>query len=122
MNPIYKLLGGILLACAVLGGTYYAGYHAKGASDEAKANKDLADALLADGARVRTIDAGTIAINTTFQTDLTVYVNPARANAEEQRHVIESTPSLGQCSLPADLGRLRQQQADASAALAGESP
>lgn len=122
MNPIYKLLAGLLLAVAILGGTYYAGYHAKATSDEAKANKALADAILADGARVKAIDAGTIAINTTFQTDLTVYVKPAQANAEEQRHVIESTPSLAQCSLPADLVRLRADQAAASAALARESP
>jgi len=122
MNPIYKVLGGLLLAIGILGGTYYAGYHAKGASDEAKASKDLANAILADGARVKTIDAGTIAINTTFQTDLTVYVKPAQANAEEQRHVIESTPSLAACPMPADLVRLRADQAAASAALARESP
>ena len=122
MNPLYKLAGIALAVILALGGSFYAGWHAKGISDDTAATKALSKAILDDGARVKTIDAGTIAINTTFQTDLTVYVKPAQANAEEQRHVIESTPSLAACPIPAELGRLRQQQADASAALAREGP
>lgn len=122
MKPIYKLALYALGVIGLLGSSYYLGYHAAKTMGELVATRQLADAIVKDGARVKTIDAGTIAINTTFQTDLTVYVKPAQANAEEQRHVIESTPSLAQCSLPADLVRLRADQAAASAALARESP
>lgn len=118
MTAGYKILAALLVVAAALGGSFYAGWHFKGTSDDAKADRELVAAIVKDGARVRTIDGVTVTINADFETNLTLYVATAKANAQEQAHVIAQFPSLAQCRLPDDLVRLRADQAAASAALA----
>lgn len=124
MSIVYKALGGLVLAIALLLGGKAWGAHEQKDKD---ATADLAaynKAVTADSLRVRSIDTGTLKLDVDYHAAITLVIKTQSANVEEQAHVIQSTPSLAQCQLPADLVRLRSEQAAASAALAdtGTSP
>lgn len=124
MNQIYKSSAGLMLAVALLFGGKLWGAHQQREKD---ATADLAaynKAVTTDSLRVRSIDTGTLKLDVDYHAAITLVIKTQSANVEEQAHVIHSTPSLAQCQLPADLVRLRSEQAAASAALAdtGTSP
>ncbi len=109
-----KLLAGFLAIAAV----FILGWTTKGHRDELEALQDANKAALVDAARVTKIDLGTGKIETTFHVELQVIRTEQAKNVEEQDNAITQDPSLAQCQLPADLIRLRGEQAAASAALA----
>ncbi len=119
MNPLYKAAAGMLLAVALLFGGKLWGAHQQREKD---ATADLAaynKAVTADLLRVTKIDTGTLKFDVDYHAAITLVIKTQSANVEEQAHVIQSTPSLAQCQLPADLVRLRREQAATSAELAG---
>lgn len=109
-------------AILALGAMYALGYATKGHRDDLAALKAYNDQALADQARVTKIDLGTEKIATTFHVELQVIRTGQAKNVEDQDHAIAQAPTLAQCQLPADLVRLRGEQAAASAALARQGP
>lgn len=114
----YKLIAAFL----ALAGVFLLGWNTKGHRDELEAIQDANKAALVDAARVTKIDLGTEKIQTTFHVELQVIRTEQAKNVEEQDNAITQDPSLAQCQLPADLVRLRGEQATASEALSGTSP
>lgn len=110
----YKLIGAVLALMA----TFLLGWTTKGHRDELEALHDANKAALVDAARVTKIDLGTGKIETTFHVELQVIRTEQAKNVEEQDNAITQDPSLAMCQLPADLIRLRGEQAAASATLA----
>lgn len=84
------------------------------AAAQLHATQDLA----AHQARVAAADQNTLKIDYQFTADHARLKALQAANVQEQQHAIAQTPRLVQCALPADVVRLRQQQAAASAAIA----
>ncbi len=109
----------LVAALLALGASFLLGWSTKGHRDELAAVQAYNREALADAARVTRIDLGTEHLQTVFHVELQVLRTEQAKNVEEQGHAIDNAPNLAQCQLPAELIRLRGEQAAASAALAG---
>lgn len=109
-------------AIMALVATFLLGFATKGHRDDLASLKAENAAALADSARVTKIDLGSQKIETVFHVELQVIRRAQAKNVEEQDNAITQDPTLAQCKLPADLVRLRGEQAASSAALASEGP
>lgn len=106
-------------AILALVATFLLGFATKGHRDELASLKAENAAALADSSRVTKIDLGSQKIETVFHVELRVIRQAQAKNVDEQDNAITKDPTLAQCKLPADLVRLRGEQAASSAALAG---
>jgi hypothetical protein len=112
----------LLAAFLALVASFALGFATKGHIDGLESLKAENAAALADSARVTRIDLGSQKIETTFHVELKVIRQDQAKNVEEQDNAITQDPTLAQCKLPADLVRLRGEQAASSAAIASEVP